>query len=501
MNLCKLLETSSTELLQLINDVKEEKAGDSRIQKKVQAILQQLDAAVPTALLEENDKKRLGAFFFETLASLSEKVFDRSSLNRLHGLKRELISLCTDTPMKEGKSSLIERIEQEAKIALALGIPPERGGGVSESFILKDIEGKKIAIFKPTLLGPRSKHNSSLKSRMSRLVSRLMGYHSIRHHRESFWEVFSYRASKRLQFDLVPPTSFASFSSKSLGSSLQQKAPLEGSLQLFVPGMKEAGEVLHRSEKCFFNAVIQTLFRLLKSLFTPSLLAQLEKKCPLPEKVGEINQNDLSKKLVAYFVLFDFLTGQNDRHWDNWMVNVEDIEKQSVYGVEVRTFLRTEEEGKRCIVAIDNGSCLPRSTPQFLEDHHMYLQCELDIAKIGITKALDEEERKRIHDELDGVVPDFMNLALSMEFKKEHLEKIKDALLRGDANPDLPFSQKEKKQYEKVLNQLSLLQSRIQVLKVFLLPPKQLEGHYTFKLLASLKQEAEYMRFLHASRL
>ena len=504
MSLCELILHASRSLQESLISVSKKKTNTEEVRGKVQAILQEVGEAIqgPLGPEEKESKERIKVLFFETLASLSNELFDRSLINHFQGLKKELLSLCApDCQQKDGEELLISRIEQEAKLALSLGVHPEKGTGVSGSYILRDIEGKKIAIFKPSLLSPGTKYNVSLTSRISRLFKSLLGYHGIRMKRESVGEVFSYRVSERIRFHLVPPTTLASFSSAALDSSLRLPSQLEGSLQMFIPGVKEAGDVLKRSEKNFLVAVIKTIFRLLKSLFTPSLLVQLEKGQPLAKVSGEVNKEGLSKQVYAYFALFDFLTGQHDRHWGNWMINVEDMKNQRVYGVEVRRFLRTEEEGGKCLVAIDNGACLPRSTPKFLEDHHMYLHSELDIASLSVTDALDLHERTRISQELEGAVDEFLSLSLPVEFRKEVRETAKELLLQGKKEPPATFLPKEKARYKNLRDQLSLLKSRIEVLQTFLLPPEEREGHYTFKLLASLRQTSHYKRFIQASHL
>lgn len=504
MRLCELILHASASLQESMHAVQDKTGNADQVREKVQSILHEVGNAIQDPLgPEENEaKEKMKVLFFETLASLSTEFFDRSIINRFQGLKKELISLCSYDLRSEGDESLlISRIEQEAKLALSLGVRPEKGTGVSGSYILKDLEGKKIAIFKPSLLSPGTKYNTTAISRIGRFIKILMGYHGIRRRRESLGEVFSYRASERLCFHVVPPTTLTHFPSAVLDPTLSLPNQLEGSLQMFIPGVKEAGDVLNRHEKCFLVAVFKTIFRLLKWLFTPSLLAQLEKGRPLEKASQEPNKEGLSKKLYAYFALFDFLTGQHDRHWGNWMINVEDMKNKSVYGVEVRSFLRTDEGGERCIVAIDNGACLPQATPKFLEDHNMYLHSELDIAGFSITDALDLEERTRISHELEGAADEFIALSLPIEFHEGIRDTVKESLLQGKKDPPGTCLPREKARYKKLLGQLSLLKSRIEVLRAFLLPPEKLKGHYTFKLLASLRQTSHYKRFLHASHL
>lgn len=93
--------------------------------------------------LSEEDKKIL---FFERLSKLNTETFDRKLVNENKELKQMLAGVF----QSDKDTGFFNKKEKVIRLALKLGIEPDRGSGCSGSYLLKDLKNQRVAIFKPS---------------------------------------------------------------------------------------------------------------------------------------------------------------------------------------------------------------------------------------------------------------------------------------------------------------------------------------------------------------
>lgn len=277
---------------------------------------------------EDAALKRL---FFSTLTGAD---YDRSLIQRWSILERILapefiharFAGSTDAVTKRG----IEESRLEAQFTLRLGLQPILvQGGASGTYLMRGRDGNPLGVFKPNDETPDGqncpKFVGKCKSFGSKILSRCLPHDFIKiflrrsgvvmdHAHLS--ETASSALDKILGLHVVPHTEVATFESPIFYGANKQK---KGSFQLFGSG-KEACDALN----------IQHV----KKATRPKLYQEFAK----PEHSRHKFRN------FEEFALFDMLTGNIDRHFENWL-------------------LHKEKDGKFSIIAIDHGAAFPTKHP------------------------------------------------------------------------------------------------------------------------------------------
>ncbi len=502
-------------------------------------------SAQPTITRE--DKAKIASVFFNQLAKLPETLFDRrliqknSSLEKLlaeelqqqtgHAkslitLRHEYEQLCLArqealSPSEKATigDTLLDLIEKEALLALKLGIQPKAAGEASTAFFLRDLQGKKIAIFKPDELGPRAKNNPKLSSRIKTFFAKhIFGFRSIRQARQRVGEEFTYLASKSIGVMTVPPTKITAIQANLLLPNMDKV--LRGSLQVFVEGITPAGEVLHKKAPKTLDIIIKYFQKIIYGIIATVTKAPLRTK----ESAGTLSAEEtaISTRLLLPFAAVDFITGQIDRHWNNWMLSLpkttaskESAEKASAdngrIGISVQRLFACDN-GK-CIVAIDNGACASVNYPGEIEDRNQYLWSELDLSNIIVAdewqKLKPEPEpdwqQKIMHNLLQtGLAEDapdseesqkkkleeqIMQIVKSVQRSPPSLEGIKQILSKKITDPKLL------RRISKLTSQLCAMKERLAVFEIFTDPPEKHRDYFTLKALGQIRTRADFQRF------
>jgi len=249
-------------------------------------------------------------FIFGTIASLDSKFFDRSAwFEKLGKLGRKEIQNILSDDIKKVREEvrIYKRIEMEltttenrplearqppiklpatsdlkcrsrmakAALALRLGVSnSQNSGGATESFVLRDVTGKKLGLYKPINDGPHK-----IIRILGFLARRLVNINRQVHYCRNggalpaiYSDIASSVASEHFQVNMTPG---------SLRIQVQEKK-IDGLFLTWCNNFTDAKHV---------------------SFDTPPILKNLE----------------LFQKMTAY----DYLIGNLDRHTGNWMVNKE----------------------------------------------------------------------------------------------------------------------------------------------------------------------------------
>ncbi len=296
-----------------------------------QAIQQRLKPIVSSLVGRITDETELSS-----LKRLPVSIFDRTALNA------QFIESLTPALEKSTDNAEMNQMIQKIQLAFRLGIRPKPPGeGCSGSYFLKDINGKNLVIFKPMDEEVLASNSSKLTSKIKRLFYRIFHFMyptalSCMSGSGYLAEEAASRISEALGLDTVPLTRSARFTHPDFNYSSKERAESVlpeklGSLQTFVDGAETAEVVLG----------VSNLFR-----FVPLLAKKYLERSTWREFLDQkITQEEFEK-----FVIIDFLDGNLDRHFGNWML-----------------------AGKK-IFAIDNGySMPPQHTSSRRTNQHLWM--------------------------------------------------------------------------------------------------------------------------------
>lgn len=271
----------------------------------------------------------------QTLKHLPISIFDRTALNT------NFLAAMTPALTEQTDSPVMNETIQKIQLAFRLGIRPQgTDEGCSGSYFLKDIQGKKLAIFKPSDEEVLASNTSKLSSKMKRLFYRIFPHfsptavHCMSGEGYKAEEAAS-RISESLNLPTVPLTRITRLTHPDFYYSTQDRArgtlpEKEGSLQIFIQQSQTAEVSLSISNQ---------------SRFRPRFYQWL---LGLPSWTNFLKAR-ISQEEFERFVIIDYIVGNLDRHFANWMIN-------------------SKEE----IKAIDNGYAIPhkhtetRRTNQYL---------------------------------------------------------------------------------------------------------------------------------------
>jgi hypothetical protein len=510
---------------------------------------------VQGAVRQSLSREDLSALFFDVLGMLPEQIFNRGIIRknsalekvlvkawqeRMHEMRPNLIDArqeCertladpTSTKAQVGQK-LLELVEKEALFALSLGVRPKSAGATSTAFFLRDLEGKKIAIFKPDSLGPAGKENPKLLAKIARFfykkVLRLTG---IRQSRQRVGEAFCYRMSASLGHFTAPPTKILetqAFLTPHDGVKAFFLLPKvkgapnpetqRGSLQVLIDGVVPARNVLPGGAPSKVRLLFGVCSRLIKNLIFPDRPLLRAKQPPHPH----FSDPSLPPKIFLGFALFDFITGQIDRHLENWMLPVAQPQKKSArIEVSAQRLFSAAENGSY-IVSIDNGASAPVGYPSELETFHQYVWAKLpmaDIAVSALARELPLEPGWR-----HNIIRYFLDVALPEDLREmpQHIqdkhaqisalmhqctqsilhpipqEQLRSLLQNGlkDIFGSTHIPPKLLRQLTKIALQMLAMKERIAVIDCFLAPPKGYEARFTLKTLAKIRTKNDYARF------
>ena len=277
------------------------------------------------------DKKQVSNFFFNKLAPLSENIYDR---NQIQG---KTLSVLRDTLTEENsqKNNAKKRSEfkeefLDAKLATYLGVRPVKpSAGNSESYILKDINHRKVGIFKTSTGDSLSRKSPFLPLRIRNNFLYFIGFGgSIFKHvagKCHISEVASYKMAKKIGSESIPTTKIVNLDP--LGYKRKNdNVTADGSFQLFVSNTVEAKEFLNIDKNYKKSTKLKK--------------RRIEKKLPKP--------------LAEDLMINDVIEGNMDRHAENWLIQAN------------------KRKAKK-IVLIDGGIAFsPTHADSIFEAHKLY---------------------------------------------------------------------------------------------------------------------------------
>lgn len=520
---------------------------ETQLKNEVISVITTLENKLATdpSAITHTQKNAIKRLFFETLAKLPEDIFSRSLIKK----KGELEKLLSEGALQGGTlaigiarekyeslqrpvtthetdkiaeateigEALLNLIESEAELAIALGVMPVAAGAASTSFYLRDLAGKKIAIFKPEDLGPRSPHKlaSGVKAWFA---SSILGQKSIRQAKQHVGEVVSYKASLNTGALNVPPTKITSLACEVFAKSGKKIALKEGSLQAFVPGCTTAKDFLG-AEKL---GTLDVIKRAIKD-WASGMRSQEPRLATAPDKLKNLDR--INTGLYRHFMMLDFLTGQIDRHFENWMILAPQTEstqeaREPRVALCIDRLFRLDETGN-AIVLIDGGASFPKGHIKMgLETRHQYLEAELPIGEKPI---YDPEMPLHLPPDWDTkILDDLLQASLIQDIPKNQdarkpIEATLRAIINAHIDPttgrvskmpsqgNLETELKEKikslpkgttsTHLAKIVLQVLGTVERIAIIKCFLNPPAGQEHEYTFRRLSRISTGAEVENF------
>jgi len=259
--------------------------------------------------------------FFRRMAHLSDEVFDRLKISDeiLESIIPKYYSEYQeyrDEYHEVGPFELTQDMEyyrlvvKVIRLGLKLGVSPELvSEGVNGTYFLKDLMGRRLAVFKPRDEELLSKNSSSHMRRIRSLADILPicptliflqggnGYKS---------ECMASLLSHKLEIYNVPTTKTESLKSYEFhlrtGEKIDRRVKKIGSLQLYLPTAEPAGKVLQLPR----NLALRPR-RGLKVVNSTRIKALVLEK--------------ISPQDFESMVIIDFLIAQLDRHPFNWYID------------------------------------------------------------------------------------------------------------------------------------------------------------------------------------
>lgn len=526
-------------------------SGERR--KFVAGVIQRCNRELAAGSLDGKRAEAIGQLFFGVLATWSEGEFDRALIGKGSLLEKELSrqaearGLGNFVKLREkaeqlqrgaadiGTLSARARTEQvtrvgeavldaayaEAQVALALGVQPRAAGDTSTSFQLRDLSGKSIALFKPDDMGPRGPRNPKVRGVLNRVVIWVKSIFSphIRQARQHIHEELNYRVSRHLGALNVPPTRVVSIVSPLIATARKQ-----GSFQLFIHGAKEAEEVLQARTLSKPLQLLDSFVDFISSCVDRVMGKKRELMAASPRQRSAIGKKAEAEKIVRANLLtslaaLDFVTGQIDRKFANWMIVKSDPKpEQGRLFIDPALLIRGVKEGVG-IVAIDGGASFPKSAEEQVEAANQYLWAEMlqedhyldgNQLNLGWQEKVEEEllechlaldlprlgerELKPFKELLSQVIDPYINHKKNGRLRaRPSLHELREKIAKKKL---LPLSQKELQALAKTAQQLLMLRERVAIFECFLVPRElQEERGLTIQRLAGIRTPKEIAAF------
>lgn len=291
------------------------------VQRAVAFTIRNLDPNICRTTDKNINKIFFEHFFFDRLSNLSTRVFDRRMMGRLDPNILQLIapeflearSQAQPDKLEINEESLttnndyFEYAVAAADFAMKLGIAPKAvKEGASGTYFLRDLSGKNIGVFKPKdeeTLAPQSPKPTSQISRIAVKILPLATAAFCSSGNAYKAEAAASIVSQQLGLNNVPTTRVVSlahpvFNYSKVARNETVLPSKEGSFQLFI-------QTPHtRADKYLKYGIAWKIYKLFRLEHK-----KLEKK---------IDQSEFEK-----LVILDFVIGNIDRHFANWIVTLK----------------------------------------------------------------------------------------------------------------------------------------------------------------------------------
>lgn len=222
---------------------------------------------------------------------------------------------------------------------------------------MRDLEGKSIAIFKPSDTGPCGKANLTLQGRIGHFFrKKIFSQTALRASKHHISELLSAEISEALHLAITPPTKICRIQERLLRPQEATLAEKEGSFQVVVPNAQTLGSILSPEQLSF----LKNPFQYIRSLFTRT-----------PQHI--------SLEKLADLAILDYMTGQVDRHFDNWMhADLQPVATLSTFQLQLSDALQDHFGSNNVIFAIDNGASFPKHDIPRLQHPFQYAWTALE---------------------------------------------------------------------------------------------------------------------------
>ena len=250
--------------------------------------------------------------------------------------------------------------------AVRRGIYPERiGAGSSGSYLVKNTEGKIIAVYKPSDEEPYSEYNPKLIKMLHRTCSPcLFGRSCLMPNVGFISEVAASVVDRHFGLGIVPRTEIVELTSPTFNygywfwkpTTIEGLKPKKGSFQLFISGLYKSEDALEK-------------LNIVKDRF-PHITFELQLEF---------------EKLVV----LDYLVRNTDRSWDNWLFCIEwrDPKTNELRSNQLIPPIDIDVVPSIKIVGIDNGLAFPWKHPDEWR-LYPYSWIGLDLAKIPFSESI-----------------------------------------------------------------------------------------------------------------
>jgi hypothetical protein len=344
-----------------------------REQRAVKRVISLLNQSIDQSMIhsiasrennvDESKENFLQMLYFEKMARLSKRIFDRGTIT--HDVEKKLMpsledcSLALQTKRAEKKhckdeladgmvkaNSGYQIVKEEfrlarylykveaVKLALRLGCEFKRlPGGSSGSYLGLDRQRKPLLVFKPEDEEPNSGNSPKFSQRVKTLIRKVIpwlnGHNCLIPQQGYHAEAAASKIDSLLRLHIVPFTRTQSFCSRKFhvhksGSPFSKDKWKTGSCQEFKKHCQSASEKLG-------------IVHWLPPFSLPLYISYHREKA----------SNIISQEQFEKLVILDFIMANMDRHYGNWLIKD-----------------RSAKHKKAKAVAIDNGLSLPFKHPE-----------------------------------------------------------------------------------------------------------------------------------------
>jgi len=272
--------------------------------------------------IDSDDKKELTDLFFQKLSTLSENIYDRSKINpkilsvlgtslekdfdyqllcaKQRSCQRKFLGFSYIPEGEKRKfenTKCMKKVVLDALLATNLGVRATKpNSGNSQSYFIRDINKNIIGIFKPAEGNSLSLDAPFAPIRWrNKIFIKIDFGGSLFKHIANYChvaEIASYEMDENIKTYVVPPTAIVNLNPERWNKNQKYQ---KGSLQVFVKDVVEAKKFLK----------VNKVYKPIKTF-------------------NKENMPQLADELFDKLVINDVISGNFDRHSENWLVQVDE---------------------------------------------------------------------------------------------------------------------------------------------------------------------------------
>lgn len=293
---------------------------DALVRARISQLVQEIIKATPK--FSKDDEADLRTLFFDRLAKLPDRLFDRRIL-AVGEQHKQFVALLhpklKETEKKlEGAAEIERKLErriEKVRLGIKLGVElAPISAGTSGSYLARDYKVKILGVFKPGSEESLGLNSPKWTARMAyRLIKFFQGIDTA----APFWanngyvaEVMTSKLAQHLELNTVPPSKITELQSTKFAKVKKEAIAKEGSFQRFVHGAKSADESLGLNSMTIFGGLLLRL-----------------NVWRYKEKISQA----LKKEEFEQLAVLDFLIKNRDRHFENILTKESSDQKLEMH--------------------------------------------------------------------------------------------------------------------------------------------------------------------------